>query len=400
MKKPKAGLRVRLLCADGFLHFRSPIWALLVTGLFCLGFNAHTLADDDQQAALEQLKRSISHLEKKLQSQRQEKGQHQSQLQLIEIDAAQLNKRIRAFQTEITATKKKLVALEGKRKTLKQRIAQQRSAITKQIRSAHKLGSEEPIKLILNQEDPQQLTRILKYYDYLLDARAAKIDQFTTDINQLKLTVTDIQAAEISLGVSKKQLEAERKKLTKNIKKRKTMLSKVEAALLSASNQLTAYEKQRNELEALIKTVKKAAAPIAPAEGYPSFISSKGKLNWPVKGKLAHKFGSRRSDYLRWEGWIISAVSGAKVQAIHHGRVVFSNYLRGFGLMIIVDHGDGFMSLYAHNQELLRETGDWIQSGEIISRAGNTGGLTVPALYFEIRDKGKPINPKFWLSKR
>ena len=126
---------------------------------------------------------------------------------------------------------------------------------------------------------------------------------------------------------------------------------------------------------------------------------SKGKLIWPVKGRLKHSFKSKRGNYLRWEGWLINTQAGTVVQAVHHGRVVFSNYLRGFGLLVIVDHGDGFMSLYAHNQELLRETGDWVQSGEIVSRAGNTGGLNKPALYFEIREKGVPVNPKIWLSK-
>jgi len=119
-----------------------------------------------------------------------------------------------------------------------------------------------------------------------------------------------------------------------------------------------------------------------------------------VRGKLTASYGSKRSEYLRWQGWLVSAKEGANIQSVHHGRVVFSDYLRGFGLLVIIDHGDGYMTLYAHNNELLRETGDWVQSGEIVARAGNTGGLIHTALYFEVRENGKPVNPRIWLSKR
>jgi len=373
--------------------------ALPLIGLLCISLCISAAADMHQQAELDKLKRSISTLEEKLQNQRQEKDQLQTQLELIEIDVAKLNQNIHSFRYKIAAAKKKLSTLQSKKSDLQQRIAKQRSAIAEHIRSAYKTGSEEPIKLLLNQQDPQQLTRILKYYDYLLEARTNKIQQFTADIDQLKKTVADIQTTKLALSQSKKALEADRKKLASNVKKRKTTLGKVEKSLLSSNKKLTDYQKQRKQLETVINTVKKAAARIAPAKDYPSFASSKGKLSWPVKGKLTHSFGSRRGNYLRWDGWLINARSGADIKAIHHGRVVFSNYLRGFGLLLIVDHGDGFMSLYAHNQALLRETGDWVQSDEVISRAGNTGGLTDPALYFEIREQGTPVNPKIWLSK-
>ncbi|MGB0450156.1 MAG: murein hydrolase activator EnvC family protein, partial [Porticoccaceae bacterium] len=131
-----------------------------------------------------------------------------------------------------------------------------------------------------------------------------------------------------------------------------------------------------------------------------TFVSQKGLLQWPLKGRVAHSYGSRRSGTLRWEGWMIGAKSGQPVNAVHDGQVIFSNYLRGFGLLIILNHGDGYMTLYAHNEELLKETGDWVLSNETIARAGDSGGLDKPALYFEIRKKGQPADPKVWLGKR
>jgi len=368
--------------------------------LFAIGFSLDAVANKSQQAELEQLKSSISTLEKKLQTQHREKDSLQHQLKLIELQSIEVNRRLRVLRAKIANAEKQLLSLTEKQQQLQQRISDQRSAIAEQIRSTHKIGSEEPIKLLLNQQDPQQIARIFKYYGYLLEARSTKIQQFKTDIEALDALVANINNTKIALAKSKKDLQTDRKLLANNVADRKKMLHRVQSRLLTDKEKLAALQKQRNALEELINAVKVMAAKIAPATDYPSFASSKGKLIWPVKGSLTHRFGSQRSEYLRWEGWLISARSGTAVQSIHHGRVVFSNYLRGFGLLVIVDHGDSFMSLYAHNQELLRETGDWVQSGETVSRAGNTGGLNKSALYFEIRNQGVPIDPQFWLRKR
>ena len=216
----------------------------------------------------------------------------------------------------------------------------------------------------------------------------------------MEITAEAIKKTSIGLAKSKKLLEADQKNLATNVQKRKAILDKLNKSLQSGNERLMSYKNQRDQLKTVITAVKKAAETIALEKNYPSFKSGKGKLNWPVKGKLIHSFGSPRGGDLYWDGWLISATSGAEVRAIHPGRVVFSDYLRGFGLLVIIDHGDDFMSLYAHSQELMRETGDWVQSGQIISRAGNSGGLTDTALYFEIREKGIPVNPKIWLGKR
>ena len=377
------------------------LWRIVLCGIVILSpISPATVADNQQQAELKQLKRSISSLEKKLHNQSQEKNNLQHQLKIIELESSRVNISIRELRHKIASAKKELLKLTEKKQQLKQRISNQSSAIAEQIRSTHKMGSEEPIKLLLNQEDPQQVARVFKYYDYLLEARSKKVQQFKTDIEDLTVLVENINKTKITLAKSKKNLQAERRTLANNVVERKKMLGRVQSALLTGKEKLATLQRQRSELEELISAVKLAAAKIAPPQDYPSFASSKGKLMWPVKGPVSYSFGSQRSHYLRWEGWLINAGNGSVVSAIHHGRVVFSNYMRGFGLLVIVDHGGGFMSLYAHNQELLRNTGDWVQSGEILSRSGDTGGLLKPAVYFEIRKKGVPVDPKIWLSKR
>ncbi len=393
----------RLITILSFAIIRSKNYFRLVTvvlsGLIALSLSFHAAADKSQQAELDQLKRSISSLEKELQNQRQEKDDIQQQLELVERQSAKINRKIRLLRKKIADNQKQLENLVHRQQQLEKRIMDQRSAIAEQIRAAYKTGSEEPVKLLLNQENPQRIARIFKYYEYLLEARSQKIQQFKITIDKLEKTIAEINDIKINLANSQNELQADLKALLKTTKKRQQTLNSIESQLLTGEQQLSNLQRQRKELERLIDRVQRAAEKVAPAKDYPSFAASKGKLIWPVKGRLKHSFKSKRGNYLRWEGWLINTQAGTVVQAVHHGRVVFSNYLRGFGLLVIVDHGDGFMSLYAHNQELLRETGDWVQSGEIVSRAGNTGGLNKPALYFEIREKGVPVNPKIWLSK-
>ena len=388
------------LASDRLLALRIPIWSVLLAVFICLTLSLDTLADNKQQQELEKLKVSISSLEKKLRKQRKEKNTLQQKLEIVERNVVDLDKKIRAVSKKITKTENNLSRLNSDKNKLEQRINKQRSIIAEQIRAAYKTGNEEPIKLLLNQEDPEQLSRILKYYDYLLDARSKKIDQFTADIESLKITLSKIETQKTLLADAKKELEKDKQQLASSISQRKATLTKVSQSLQSNKQQLNQYKKQRDELEAVVQTVGEAAKAIPPAQDYPSFALSKGKLNWPVRGRLTAGYGSKRSEYLRWQGWLISAKKGASIKSVHHGRVVFSDYLRGFGLLVIVDHGDGYMTLYAHNKELLKETGDWVQSGETVARAGNTGGLTNTALYFEVREKGKPVNPRLWLSKR
>ena len=374
--------------------------ALPLLGIICLSLSLYGFADNHQEAELNQLKRSISALEKKLQTQHQEKNALQMRIEVIELNATEINQAIRNFSHKISANTLQLKALQDKKIMREQLIDRQRAAIAVEIKSAYKTGNEEPIKLLLNQQNPQQLARNLKYYDYLLDARTHKIEQFVADIDQLNKTLAEIQTTKTALETSKKAQEKAHKKLAATVIKRKTLLDKLSKSLQVGNQQLTGYKAQQKQLEKLIKTVRKAAQQIAPAKDYPPFASSKGKLRWPVNGKLKSTYGAIREGDLRWQGWLISTPIGTDIKAIHHGRVVFSNYMRGFGLLVIIDHGDRFMTLYAHNQELMRETGDWIQSGDTIAHAGNTGGLTDSALYFEIRENGLPVNPKIWLGKR
>jgi len=377
------------------------LWAVSVLALsLIVPLDYVSAADDQQQARLEKLDRSISKLEKKLRSRDKQKDSLQNELKKVEVEASQLKGNLRKLGKEIRTVVAELSILRHQETDLQARIVQQADVIAEQIAAAHKLGDQEPIKLLLNQENPQQLARVFKYYDYFLQARSEKIASYMNDVESLTEVIARISSQQLALKRSQSDLKSGQEKLRGRVAKRSVTLKQLDASLVSDKKKLGSLQRERSELEEILSAVEEAVADMTLPSNYQPFLSRKGKLGWPLKGRVAHSYGSQRSGELRWEGWLISASAGTAVNAVHNGRIVFSNYLRGFGLLAIVDHGDGYMTLYAHNQELLKDTGDWVQSNELVARAGDTGGLSKPALYFEIRSQGKPADPKVWLEKR
>ena len=378
--------------------------AVISTALSCvlLLLPVDSIAAKDEKAKLADLKSAISSLEKQLDRRDKEKNQLVATLKKVEVEAADASKKIRQLTTQINRSTKTMADLDTQQQGLKAEIKKQNSAVSEQLAAAYKMGEQESIKLLLNQEDPQQLARLLKYYNYVLDARNEKIAQYLTDVGKLSTVQGEMIKQKRSLASAKAQLEKDQQQLLATSKRRQTALKQLNASLQNDKSKLKILLKERGELEELLKNVRGVVKKMALATppGGQSFASQKGMLRWPLKGKVAHSFGSQRSGSLRWDGWLIGASIGEPVAAVHDGQVIFSNYMRGFGLLIILNHGDGYMTLYAHNEELLKDTGDWVLSNETIARAGDTGGLDNPALYFEIRKKGQPADPKKWLGKR
>lgn len=380
----------------------SAIKQIAISSVLLLLFSSALLAADSDREKLEQLKSSISKLEQRLEQRSQEKNDLVSSLKKVELEAAATGKGIRQLNRQIDSSRKKLSALEKQQRTLQQNIKDQNSAIAEHLTAAYKLGDQEPIKLLLNQEDPQQLSRLFKYYSYFLDARNKKIETYLADVEKLSALMTEVNQQKLLLDSNRKKLVQDQEQFAAISKRRSEALKQLNISLKNDRSKLEKMVAERAELEELLNRVETAVSEVAltPPVSQQSFVSQKGLLQWPLKGRVAHSFGSQRSGTLRWQGWLIGAKSGESVNAVHDGHVIFSNYLRGFGLLIILNHGGGYMTLYAHNKELLKDTGDWVLSSETIARAGDTGGLEKPALYFEIRKQGQPADPSEWLGKR
>ncbi len=377
---------------------RSALLALLCcVSLGPLSASAQQSSDEDYQAKLQQLQSAIEQLKGELSQVKSSRDALQNDLQNSEVDIGQLIKKIETLKGELASQKKQLMQLNHKQVELQTARKDQQEHIEQHINAAYRLGQQSQLKLLLNQEKPDTVARMGKYYEYFLDARADKIETYLDTIAELDAIKPKIEQRTKALEKNQASLRQRHQQLVGKQDQRTATLNKLSQSIQRKDDQLKKMAQDKQRLETLLREVSAAIANLElPEDGEP-FRLRRGKMRMPTQGKLVKKFGNTKAiGKLKWEGVLIDAAAGSSVDAIHHGRVVFSDYLRGHGLLVIVDHGDGYLSLYAHNQSLLKETGDWVSNGETIARVGNTGGQARTGLYFEIRHQGKPTDPTKW----
>ena len=281
----------------------------------------------------------------------------------------------------------------------KKRIWDQNKALQGQIRAAHAMGRGEKLKLLLNQQDPAVSSRMVVYYDYLNKARLARLKDIENSLKVLNnLEQEKIkESEELEKVLAQKKIEQQILVATKN--QRELLLSELNEEYSSKKQRLDQLKRSEQKLYQLISKLQKAVDDF-PFEAGPSkaFHNLRGQLPWPIRGKLVKKFGSTRADR-KWDGVLIGGHDGTNVHAVTRGRVVYADWLRGYGLLIILDHGKGYMTLYAFNQSLYKEVGEWVDAGEIIATVGKSGGRRQSGLYFGIRKNGKPVDPVKWCRK-
>ncbi len=371
---------------------------LLIT-LFALLLSQHGALADDEQSTRRQLSTVSSEMKKLRQLNQQFKSERnslQAALREAEVAIGQLKQQVRDTNRQLRDQQHKLAELQQQRQQLRQQRMQQQHLIEQQVRAAYQLGRENKLKLLLNQQQPQQLSRQLAYYDYFNRARSEQIDAYLDTIEQLDQLEPAINQATSELTQSKQQLSDKRKALQAQNQQRRDNLQQISASLKNNQQRQQQLSRDRRRLEQLLQAMEESIADLVVPDQQP-FKARRGKLPWPAKGRLSQRFGSLRNDgKQRWQGVILNAREGSAVRAVHHGRVLFADWFRGSGLLVIIDHGDGYMTLYAHNQSLLVEPGEWVDSGATIATVGNSGGRRQAGLYFEIRYRGQPTNPQRW----
>nr|WP_305909245.1 peptidoglycan DD-metalloendopeptidase family protein [Methylomarinum sp. Ch1-1]MDP4522145.1 peptidoglycan DD-metalloendopeptidase family protein [Methylomarinum sp. Ch1-1] len=251
----------------------------------------------------------------------------------------------------------------------------------------------------MNQQDPALSSRIMVYYDYLNKARLRKLEAVEKNYRALKQLEQQKRQETEALNTALRQRQREQSELQKVRSERETLLVQMERQYSTKKSQLERLKSNEKELQQLIAALQRRSSDTI-FQGTPDkpFAQLKGRLPWPLKGRMVKKFGSRRSES-RWDGVLINAKEGADIHAVTRGRVVYADWLRGYGLLTIIDHGKGYMTLYAFNQSLYKAEGDWVEAGEVIASVGSSGGRSHPALYFGIRRKGKPVDPLRWCRK-
>ncbi|MFL0797522.1 MAG: peptidoglycan DD-metalloendopeptidase family protein [Cellvibrionaceae bacterium] len=365
-------------------------------------FNGTAFAQEnatDTEKQLRELRTLINQLKNELKNVKGQKGSLEKQLQDSEVDIGELLKKIDKLKGQLNDQQTKLKSLQKERQQLQLARRQQQHLIKQDINTAYRMGRQSHLKQVLNQQDPATLSRQLRYYDYFLTARADNIESYLHTIGELDRVEPAIAQKESQLKVSKRDLEKRFNRLQNRQQERKQTLARLQKLITDKDVELQQQEQNSKRLSKLLQKLNNAIANLQIDSATP-FPKRKGKLPWPLKGPVWRNFGTPRIGQLKWDGMVIKAREGAKVKAVHHGRIVFADYLRGYGLLTIIDHGDGYLSLYGRNQTLLKDMGDWVSTNDVIATAGNTGGQQYSSLYFEIRRKGKPSNPKRWLARR
>ena len=369
---------------------------LAVTLLLPLSGNAKT-DEEKTRAQLEQLQGDIKKISRQISSEKSRKNTLQDQLRKAEVTLGALQKDIAKTEKALGQSRAQLSELNARQRQLKKSRDEQRELIARELRAAYQTGQQGQLKVLLNQEDPNTLARAIAYYRYFYQARNKHIDKYREILVELEQLEPAILGVTQQLESSRNALKKEQQNLVQAKASRELAVSKLQTSIRNKGGKLKQMEQNQRELEELLEAIEQAVVNLKMPENYKAFSAAKGSMPWPISGRASHRFGkSRNEGKMRWQGVTIPAKEGTKVAAIHHGRVVYADWLRGSGLLIIIDHGEGYMSLYAHNQSLLRDVGEWVSAGASISTVGSTGGRDSSALYFEVRSKGKPTNPASW----
>jgi len=390
------------------MQLRAFIRICLIHSVFLATLMTAASSHADENEEMAQLQKEIEALQKELQKVQGTRSDLQKELQKSETDIGELEKKADNIKKELEQEKKELKKLNDERSSLEQQRHQQQEQIAEQIRAAYKLGEQSEVKVMLNQESPDKLSRIMKYHSYFMSAHNTKMQSYLDTMTRIDALAPEIEKKTLELGRMQAELEEQRKSLTAIHQTRAQALAKVNAQVTNKHQELQQLTEDRRRLQTLLTTVTRKVAATnginSPAyvtlpKGGEKFSQRKGRLPWPTQGSMIHRFGSPRiAGQMNWSGAFISAPMGNSVIAVHHGRVVFADYFGGHGLLVIIDHGEGYMSLYAHNQSLLKKAGEVVKAGDIIANIGNSGGQATTGVYFEIRHQGTPIDPSLWLA--
>lgn len=366
---------------------------------------------------LEGLQHELGSERERLETARAERQHLERILAASERDAAVVLRRLRQLEGALGRKSEALDALRARRADRAVAIDRLRAGLAEQVRASYQIGRNDHLKLLLNQQDPERLSRALAYHGYVARARAGRIEGLLAELTRLEHLEQAIAVEAEELRSLTASAAAAREEHGLQRERRQAALDALTERIASAEQRVARLRRDSAELERVLAVVKPAARRPAPPATAPrrappsrsedgvealsgeqrAFAELRGALPWPTVGNLAEPFGEPGGDGdLRRSGVRLAAPSGQPVNAVAAGQVVFADWLRGFGLLLILDHGEGYMSLYGHVREALKETGDWVSGGETIGTVGDSGGQSEAGLYFEIRHQGQPVDPARW----
>ncbi len=373
-------------------------WLLL---LFSLPLKTDAQLSDAERSArareLVQLRQRIEKVVSERRAVHSRYAQVQKSLRQTEEAISRHVRKLKTLNARLRRKQRELGRLRQQQQKLRKAVSRQRDLLGRQIRAAYMIGRQEYLKLLLNQQDPGALGRVITYYDYFNRARQSRISAALETLTKLETVTRQIREERRKLAALKEGQLAQKRQLEKSNQQRARVMAALKRELASRDEQIKHLRDNEAQLNRLLEAIEDI---LTAPDRHRRFAEKRGRLPWPVKGKVRNLFGqARHKGRLKWSGALIQAREGARVHAVARGRVAYADWLRGYGLLLIIDHGDGYMSLYAHNQSLLKEVGDWVEADEPIASVGKSGGQRRSALYFEIRYNGQPTNPAQWCGR-
>jgi len=353
-----------------------------------------------KEQELEEVRERISALKRSMDASASSRDRLTAELQEAEIAISEQRIRLKELEQQRAYSAKRKAELDEQLKTRETELDEEAKELADQVRAAYMSGSQERIKLLLNQRDPATLGRLMTYYGYFNAYRGANIEAVTAAIRELAELRSQVAAEEARLADLAKARYAELTELNSSQEKRQKLLGGLQAKIADEGREVERLAAQEKDLSRLITELTSILSdyPISSEE---PFSEHKGRLTWPVAGRLLHDYGQPRvSDRLKWNGVVLAAPRGQEVRSVYHGRVVFADWLAGLGLLVIVNHGENYMTLYGYNETILKNTGDWVAPGDVIATVGDSGGQPQSSLYFEIRRGTQAVNPRQWVTRR
>lgn len=358
---------------------------------------AATAAERDPEKQLQEVRGRIEELQRSIREDTDRRDTLSAQLRDAEEKVRNARGRLGSVRKQLAVSDARLSVLTEKRERTERELREQRQALAAQLRSAYMSGNEEQLKLLLSQEDPAAFGRMLIYYSYLGRARAAKIAEIQAAVTTLEQAVQQEAEERERLAALEADSRQELSAVDSARAERGRAVRAINSQIRNNSDTIAKLKREAAGLEKLVADLRRALKNLPSGAGQ-AFEKVRGKLAWPAGGKIVARFGQPRGGGLKWNGVLIEASRGTEVRALYEGRVAYSDWLPGMGLLLIIDHG-GYMSLYAHNDQLFKAVGDRVESGEVVATVGDSGGRSQTGLYIEIRRGATPVDPVPWFQR-
>lgn len=379
------------------LPFAALILALIAVALSPL--RAEDEAIESQRRDLEGVEQRVRDLEEDLSTRRERRENLLAELEQHERDIGDLARAGHQLKEMIAEQEQALGKLRGRLAVERDALVRERAALGTLLRSVYAMGPGDRIRMLLDQEDSNRLSRVMAYYDFLNRFRLERLEAIAQRARKLESLSREVEGEKERLSSLAQKQDETRTRMASAQEERAAVLASLERTIATRAEGIEDLRVQAAEMRGLLEQLEQRARELPEAELHQEPLKHlRGSLSWPLAdASLVSRFGSPKEEgSQRWDGVILKAEEGAEVHAVHPGQVIYADWLRGFGLLIIIEHDDGYMTLYGNNQTLLKETGEWVAAGDPIALSGRSGGRTSPGLYFAIRHRGRPLNPEQW----